>query len=79
MILLVPYKKLRWPLRIVFLILGIQTLWLLPILNQKVLEFIQTDQMISSYHHSVYIALETVKLLILLWVGFKGLQIFKNE
>jgi hypothetical protein len=73
------FAKLKWILRAVSAILIIQTIWLLPILNEKVIHFIESGKMISSYHHSLYIGLEALKMAILLFIGIQGLKIYKNE
>ena len=54
-----------------FVILLIQTFWLLPILDARADLHIQGEVISSSFHHFYYVGLETIKLVSLFIFGIK--------
>lgn len=70
-----PFHKLNYILIfIIIVILIIQTFWLLPILDSRII-LIQQDQIPGkAYYHLIYIAADTIKLLALLLIGFSNIQ-----
>ncbi len=66
-----PNQRLKWVLRLVVVILAVQSFYLLPALSDQVMKKVQDSQL----NHTLYIALEVTKLaLIALWAYF-----FMNE
>ncbi len=71
-----PFKnKLRIPLFIAISILCIQSIWLLPALDQRAEQIIQGDAVQPSYLHLYYVLLEVLKSISLFIFGFQLLKI----
>ncbi|MBC7388447.1 MAG: hypothetical protein H7329_04490 [Opitutaceae bacterium] len=64
---------------LLFVILAIQTFWLLPFLDNKAEMIIKGISAPPSQLHFFYIALEALKLVLLFVIGIKNLQIQFNE
>ncbi len=67
-------KRITLLLNGVWLMLGLQTVWLRPILNERGLLVLQGQTPPPAHYHLSYIGLEVVKLLGLLAVGVLGLR-----
>ena len=58
---------------IVFAILLLQTVWLLPVLDLRASALLQGEPLPPSHLHIVYIAVDVIKVVLLLTIGFRGL------
>lgn len=54
----------------------IQTFWILPVLNDRVMSIIQGTQVQPTFHHTVYGCIEIFKCLVLL--KFQGIAVKRN-
>jgi hypothetical protein len=68
------YKLDYTLIAIIFIILAIQTFYLLPILDDRIILIKQNKAVTSSNLHLVYILLDCIKLFSLLTVSYNGLQ-----
>ena len=59
-------------------ILMLQTLWLIPVLAERAESIIAGRHLDPSYHHTVYVAFEIIKLTMLLIVGFSRFHHWSN-
>ncbi|MEM9001741.1 MAG: hypothetical protein AAGB24_15885 [Bacteroidota bacterium] len=60
---------------LVFLVLFIQSVWLIPILNERADMIIAGQEIPKSYHHITFIILEMVKITLLLVAGIRFLNL----
>ena len=56
------------------LVLFLETIWLLPALDQRAVALLDTGVLEPSYHHNLYIILESVKVVGLLVFGIKEVR-----
>ena len=66
-------------LAIVVIILAVDTFWLLPLLDKRVLMVLVGNPPDKSYHHIFYIALESIKFLSLVALGYLNLKDLHHE
>lgn len=50
-------------------LLALQTLWLRPVLNARATSIINGETPATTYHHVLFIILESVKVILTLWLG----------
>lgn len=55
-------------------VLFLETIWLLPALDQRAVTLLDTGALDPSYHHSLYIVLESIKIVGLFIFGFKEVK-----
>jgi hypothetical protein len=63
----------------VTIFLMIDTFWLLPLLDERAKLVLAGHAPIKSYHHLLYIIIETIKLLLLIALGFLNLKSLYHE
>jgi len=56
-----------------------QTFWLLPALDERAMLRISGELLDSSYHHSLFVVIEVMKVLMLLILASKCLKTLKLE
>jgi len=71
-------KKTKVLFSFVLIILILQTIWLLPVLNERASIIINGGTPPESNIHVFYIILETLKLILLFLVGFFQVRYFRN-
>lgn len=68
-----PERAVRVSLAVVLVVVGVQALWLLPVLDARVEVFLAGGRPRPSPHHLIYIALEGLKLVGLAFTGIRCL------
>lgn len=68
------YKQLKVLFLVVLGCLTIQSLWILPLLNERANLIIAGKELNVTYHHLYYVILEIIKVLCLLILGIKLLK-----
>ncbi len=71
--------KINLLLSLILIILFIQTIWLLPVLNERALEIIGGKNPASSIEHILYIILESIKMISLFVLGLMQVANFKKN
>lgn len=72
-------KKLFYALLFLFTIVGIQSFYLLPILDNYAELVINGGESPSNIEHIMYVFFEVTKLFLLIYIGYKQLTIFKKK
>ncbi|MGQ7854840.1 hypothetical protein ACUN24_11415 [Pedobacter sp. WC2501] len=76
----VPLKNSRSILLfVVTILLMADTFWLLPLLDERAKLVLAGNAPIKSYHHILYIIIDTIKFLLLIVLGFLSLKSLYNE
>jgi len=76
----VPLKNSRSILLfLVTILLMADTFWLLPLLDERAKLVLAGNAPIKSYHHILYIIIDTIKFLSLIVLGFLSLKSLYNE
>lgn len=63
----------------VTILLMVDTFWLLPLLDERAKLVLAGNAPIKSYHHILYIIIDTIKFLSLIVLGFLSLKSLYNE
>ena len=66
------------PLMIVWILLSIQTFWLLPFLNHRVELILEGQTPEESVLHTVYVLMEIIKVVSLAVYGFRNVLLFRD-
>lgn len=59
---------------VIFCIILVQSIWLIPVLNQRADLIISGQEVNPSFHHIAYVILEVVKVVLLITAGVKFLK-----
>ncbi len=76
------YRNRRLPVRgslaLVLLIVGVQAVWLLPVLDAQAVKIIAGAAPAASYHHGLFVALELAKVCALFALAFQH-RVFSED